>query len=256
MAEHDFERLQCPIDEPLIVVLDNDDLYSDSDANNDDDNDNDELIATAEPNVVEPEKVVPKPIEKSAKPPVAQSRRPTNSKRAKSSRFESSSSSYNAQAIISTLQFEDKITVLTVSRTGSTYYCLEDLYEKVFRSLCTIDELIELLERSALVLVKQMTLSEKIAVEEKLSHIKSTQSNTRPRLLSINALDYLKKLKNLLIDQHKYHELEKLMQTSNKPLVKIAPKKRPTIENDSISSPKRIKIKKQCVTPSKSTETR
>ena len=38
--------------------------------------------------------------------------------------------------------------LLTVSRMGSIYYCIEDLYMKVFSSLCTLDEFTNLLIKS------------------------------------------------------------------------------------------------------------
>ena len=112
-------------------------------------------------------------------------------------------SSSPSDSILSTVSFDDKSNILAISRMGSTYYCLEDLYLKVFASLCTLEELIDLLARSGTVLLKQVTLSEKIAIEEQVPTLKPS-SLARYRLISLSYSDYLNKLKQLL----RYHSAE------------------------------------------------
>ncbi|CAF4555549.1 unnamed protein product [Rotaria sp. Silwood1] len=98
--------------------------------------------------------------------------------------------------ILSHISFESSI-ILTISRMGSIYYCVEDLYLKVFASLCTFDEFIYLLEGIDRNILKTVTLSEKISIEQQNSLLK-TFNGTRYHLLSINSFDYLTKIKQLL----------------------------------------------------------
>jgi hypothetical protein len=81
---------------------------------------------------------------------------------------------------------------------GSIFYCLEDLYTKVFSSLCTLDEFINFLSKSEIILIKQVTLSEKMSIEQQIPLLKKYNEN-RYRLISINSSDYLLKLKQLLL---------------------------------------------------------
>ena len=46
--------------------------------------------------------------------------------------------------ILSYVSFANIPNLLTISRIGSTYYCVEDLYLKVFSSLCLLAEFIDL----------------------------------------------------------------------------------------------------------------
>ncbi|CAF2665123.1 unnamed protein product [Rotaria sp. Silwood2] len=110
--------------------------------------------------------------------------------------------------ILSYISFEAS-TILTISRMGSIYYCVEDLYIKVFSSLCTFDEFIYLLEGIDRNVLKTVTLSEKISIEQQNSLLKAF-NRTRYHLLSINFFDYLTKLKQLLNKCDK--SLEKIIQ--------------------------------------------
>lgn len=101
-------------------------------------------------------------------------------------------------SILSNLSFDNIADILTVSRMGSIFYCLEDLYTKVFSSLCTLDEFINLLSKPEIILIKQVTLSEKMSIEQQIPTLKKFNEN-RYRLISINSSDYLVKLKQLLL---------------------------------------------------------
>jgi hypothetical protein len=81
---------------------------------------------------------------------------------------------------------------------GSVYYCIEDLYLKVFSSLCALDEFTDLLIKPGIIILKQVTLSEKISIEQHSPQLKK-RNDIRYRLLSINSSDYLNKLKQLLV---------------------------------------------------------
>ncbi|CAF1062167.1 unnamed protein product [Rotaria sordida] len=98
--------------------------------------------------------------------------------------------------ILSHISFEQS-TILTISRMGSIYYCVEDLYIKAFSSLCTFDEFIYLLEGIDRNILKTVTLSEKISIEQQNPLLK-TFNRTRYHLLTINSFDYITKLKQLL----------------------------------------------------------
>ena len=113
-------------------------------------------------------------------------------------------------SILSTITFDDRSDILTVSRMGSIYYCLEDLYLKLFSSLCTLEELTDLLIRSKTVLLKQVTLSEKIAIEERIPKLKSS-CLMRYRLISLNFSDFLIKLKHLLLYHSAESRLERIL---------------------------------------------
>ena len=52
--------------------------------------------------------------------------------------------------------------------------------------------------KSEIILIKQVTLSEKISIEQKIPLLKKIHDN-RYRLISINSSDYLIKLKQLLL---------------------------------------------------------
>jgi hypothetical protein len=100
-------------------------------------------------------------------------------------------------SILSNVSFENISNILTVSRMGSIYYCVEDLYLKVFSTICTLDEFTNFLEKSEVIILKQVTLSEKICIEQQIPILKKFNP-LRYRLLSINSSDYLIKLKQLL----------------------------------------------------------
>ena len=241
MAERNVECVQWPADEPLLIVLDNDDPIGDSDS----DHDADEINISVEPSVIEPKKAVPTSQKEMNKP-----RPPAHPKQVQCPRSNARPSSSNTDSILSTLHFEEKIEVLTVSRMGSTYYCLEDLHQKAFAVLCSIDELVKLLERSALVLVKRATLSEKIAIEEKDPKLKLKLPNARHQLLSINAVEHLRRLKVLLRDQHKYQQLEEIIKGIELQPTTISSKKRPNTE----AQPTPITNKKTKKTSTSSTQ--
>jgi hypothetical protein len=113
-------------------------------------------------------------------------------------------------SILSTISFDDKSDILTISRMGSIYYCLEDLYLKAFSPLCTLEELTDLLVRSETVLLKHVTLSEKIAIEERIPRLKSS-CLMRYRLISLNFSDYLHKLKTLLQQHSAASRLDRIL---------------------------------------------
>ena len=101
-------------------------------------------------------------------------------------------------SILSNISFDNTADILTVSRMGSIFYCLEDLFLKIFSSLCTLDEFTSLLLKPEIILIKQATLSEKISIEQRTPSLKKF-NDIRYRLISINSSDYLKKLKQLLL---------------------------------------------------------
>jgi hypothetical protein len=114
----------------------------------------------------------------------------------------------STDSILSNISFDNISDILTVSRMGSIYYCLEDLHMKVFSSLCTLDEFTNLLSQPDLVHIKQVTLSEKISIEQQIPLLKKYNEN-RYRLISINSSDNLLKLKQLLLTMRTFDENEK-----------------------------------------------
>lgn len=104
----------------------------------------------------------------------------------------------STDSILSNISFDNTSDILTVSRMGSIFYCLEDLYMKVFSSLCTFDELTNFISKPEIILIKQVTLSEKMSIEQQIPSLKKYNDN-RYRLISINSSDYLLKLKQLLL---------------------------------------------------------
>ena len=103
-----------------------------------------------------------------------------------------------ADSILSRISFDNTSDILTVSRSGSIYYCLEDLYSRVFSSLCTFDEFADCVIKPENITVKQVTLSEKIAIEQQNPLVKKFY-DLRYRLLPINSSDYFLKLKQSLL---------------------------------------------------------
>ncbi|UJR15040.1 hypothetical protein I4U23_002013 [Adineta vaga] len=97
---------------------------------------------------------------------------------------------HSTDSIFSFISFENTSNVLTVSRMGSIYYCIEDLYLKVFSTLCTLEEFIDLLLKPGIIHLIPMTLSEKISIEELCSKLKEF-NRTRYRLVTINSTEYL-----------------------------------------------------------------
>ncbi|CAF0965928.1 unnamed protein product [Rotaria sordida] len=120
---------------------------------------------------------------------------------------ENSQNLSSTDSILSNISFDNISNILTVSRMGSIFYCLEDLYTKVFSSLCTLDEFINLLLKSELIIIKQVTLSEKISIEQQMPSLKKFH-DSRYRLISINSSDYLLKLKQLLLTSTNLNENE------------------------------------------------
>lgn len=104
----------------------------------------------------------------------------------------------STDTILSKISFDNTSDILTISRMGSIFYCVEDLYMKVFASLCTLEELIDLLTKSENHPIKQVTLSEKMSIEQQISSLKK-YSDTRYRLISINSSESLHKLQQLLV---------------------------------------------------------
>jgi hypothetical protein len=90
---------------------------------------------------------------------------------------------------------------------GSVYYCIEDLYVKIFSSLCTLDEFTNLLSKS----LKQVTLSEKISITQQNPRLKIF-NHIRYRLIPIDSSDYLLKLKHLLITTKNKKRIEKIIE--------------------------------------------
>ncbi|CAF3592936.1 unnamed protein product [Adineta steineri] len=111
-------------------------------------------------------------------------------------------------SILSNISFDNISNVLTVSRMGSIFYCLEDLYGKVFSSLCTLDEFTNLIIKPEIILTKQVTLSEKMSIEKQVPSLKKFH-DIRFRLISINSSDYLLRLKQLLVPIKNLDETEK-----------------------------------------------
>jgi hypothetical protein len=139
----------------------------------------------------------------------------------------SSIDDHSIYSILSYISFDNVSNILTVSRMGSIYYCVEDLYMKVFSTLCILDNLINLLVKPEIVILKQVTLSEKISIEEECSKLKKF-NQTRYRLLSINSSDYLLKLKQLLLINKNEKNMEKIIDEMRR-FKRIQP---PTQSND------------------------
>ena len=116
----------------------------------------------------------------------------------------------SADLILSCVSFANIPNLLTVSRMGSTYYCVEDLYLKIFSSLCTLAEFIDLLVKPDVCHLIPMTLSEKISTEQRCPKLKEF-SHTRYRLISINSTDYLDKLRQLLLTKRIHVSIDRLI---------------------------------------------
>jgi len=117
----------------------------------------------------------------------------------------------STDSILSNISFDNISDILTVSRMGSIFYCLEDLYTKIFSSLCTLDEFINFLSKSEIILIKQVTLSEKMSIDQQIPLLKKYNEN-RYRLISINSSDYLLKLKQLLLTIENFGSKQKKIQ--------------------------------------------
>lgn len=100
-------------------------------------------------------------------------------------------------SILSHISFHGLVNILTIARMGSFYYCVEDLYSKAFASLCTFEDFIYLLEKADGNLLKNVTLSEKISIEQQHPDLKKINSS-RYQLLTISSFEYLSKIKYLL----------------------------------------------------------
>ncbi|CAF4537134.1 unnamed protein product, partial [Rotaria socialis] len=103
----------------------------------------------------------------------------------------------SASSILSNISFDESPNILTIARMGTIYYCVEDLYAKVFSTLCTFDEYMYLLAKVDGNILKDATLSEKISIEQKDPNLRSLNPS-RYHLLAINSFEYLTKLKQLL----------------------------------------------------------
>lgn len=93
---------------------------------------------------------------------------------------------------------------------GSIYYCVEDLYIKMFSSLCTLDEFTNLLLKPEIIIIKQVTLSEKISIAQQNPKLKKF-NQLRYRLIPIDSSDYLIKLKQLLLINKNNKHIEKII---------------------------------------------
>jgi hypothetical protein len=122
----------------------------------------------------------------------------------------STSNNVSIDSVLSCISFDNVSNILTVSRMGSIYYCVEDLYIKIFSSLCTLDEFTNLLLKPQIIIVKQVTLSEKISIEQQSPKLKQF-SQVRYRLISIDSSDYLIKLKQLLLINKNNVHIEKII---------------------------------------------
>ncbi|CAF1102559.1 unnamed protein product [Adineta ricciae] len=112
--------------------------------------------------------------------------------------------------ILSYVSFANIPNLLTISRIGCTYYCVEDLYLKVFSSLCILAEFTDLLVKPGICHLIPMTLSEKISIERLCSKLKEF-NHTRYRLITINSTDYLDKLRELLSTEKKHDSIDQLI---------------------------------------------
>jgi len=122
----------------------------------------------------------------------------TNNTNTKTHSIDENTSNSSTDSILSKISFDNHTDILTVSRMGSIFYCLEDLYMKIFVSLCTLEELANLLSKIDSILVKQVTLSEKMAIDQHTPILKK-YNESRYRLISINSSECLLKLKQLLV---------------------------------------------------------
>lgn len=107
----------------------------------------------------------------------------------------------NSDSILSRISFDTTTDILTVSRMGSIFYCLEDLYHKVFASLCSFEEFHDFIVKPSIISIKQVTLSEKMAIQQQNPFLKKLY-DLPYRLLSINSSDYFLKLKQMLMNQN------------------------------------------------------
>ncbi|CAF1473110.1 unnamed protein product [Adineta steineri] len=226
-------------DQALLVVLDDDDF--------DDDDDNDDIfdLKTCTSNILLNQKEAPinlpdeislnenqsrieneidNPSNNSSinlKSPVYLSQKSHQQRRKKTAsknknicappiRKRRSKATQNITSILSYISFDNTPNILTISRMGSIYYCVEDLYRKVFSSLCLFNHFIDSLMKPQILILKDVTLSEKMSIEQHDSKIKKF-NRTRYRLLSINSTDYLTKLKQLLLTYKKEKHIDKII---------------------------------------------
>lgn len=188
-------------DGPLIIVLDEDDeddLEVLSIANKSQKVDDvslqtkTDLIPQSPPKPVQDIPLNTKPIPRRKKPnkPPVQSTRPSSP----------------IDSPLSHITFDHIPNILTISRMGSIYYCVEDIYWKIFSPLCSLDELISLLIKPEIVFLKEVTLSEKLCLTRENPRLKRFNA-TRYRLISIDASDYLLKIKQALLANKRVNKI-------------------------------------------------
>jgi hypothetical protein len=132
--------------------------------------------------------------------------RPTHHQRRTKQKIPPSTNHLSIDSVLSYITFDKVSDILTVSRMGSVYYCVEDLYIKIFSSLCTLDEFTSLLSKP----LKQVTLSEKISITQENPRLKKF-THIRYRLISIDSSDYLLKLKHLLLTNKNKKKVAKII---------------------------------------------
>lgn len=101
-------------------------------------------------------------------------------------------------SLISSITFDKIVNILTISRMGSIYYCVEDIFLKIFASLCSFEDLMSLLTKPQIVLLKDVNLSEKLSLLRENPELKQFD-HTRYRLIPIDSSEYLLKLKQSLL---------------------------------------------------------
>lgn len=101
--------------------------------------------------------------------------------------------------------------MIVISRFDSIFYCLEDVYSKMFEHICTYEQFLDYLAEDDQLIIKQTTLSENVAVNEYNPNLK-IYNPIRYRLISVDTSDYLIQLKQYLID-HQFNDVYQRFET-------------------------------------------
>ena len=118
----------------------------------------------------------------------------------------------SGDSTISSITFDKIPHILTISRMGSIYYCVEDIYLKIFSSLCTFEDLMSLLIKPQIVFLKDVNLSEKLSLTRENAELKRF-NHTRYRLIPIDSSEYILKLKQSLLAHKRINKIIVEMRT-------------------------------------------
>lgn len=148
-------------------------------------------------------------VDTSLPPQTSQSNRPKKAKPIVPPKVQQYSSSDSA---ISSMTFDKIANILTISRMGSIYYCVEDIYLKIFSSLCTFEDLMSLFIKPQIVFLKDVNLSEKLSLTRENVELKRF-NHARYRLIPIDSSEYILKLKQSLLAHKRINKIIVEMRT-------------------------------------------